>query len=359
MLIKNLKINNLRNLKSIDLEAHQKLNLLIGENGAGKTSVLESLMVLAKGRSFRSGHAAALIGPESGEFRVNAKIVHCSSREHVLGIERSRDQWRARRNGEDVKQLGDLAADLPMVILEPNSHLLVSGPPDGRRRFLDWGVFHVEHGFLGTWRRYSRALKQRNSALRMQDAGMVQSLDPLLADLGGQIDELRRELSIGLARETKARLSRLSPELPEIELRYKHGWSGESLRQALESSMKRDMERGATGPGPHRADIVIYVDEKPARELLSRGEQKALAAAMLLAQADMMAESGEKPVLMLDDLDSEFDARHRDNVLSMGMQTGAQVWVTGTLAEPYLSVGREARSLFHVEQGKITTETTA
>ena len=123
--------------------------------------------------------------------------------------------------------------------------------------------------------------------------------------------------------------------------------------------MKRDMERGATGPGPHRADIVIYVDEKPARELLSRGEQKALAAAMLLAQADMMAESGEKPVLMLDDLDSEFDARHRDNVLSMGMQTGAQVWVTGTLAEPYLSVGREERSLFHVEQGKITTETTA
>jgi DNA replication and repair protein RecF len=359
VLIKNLKINNLRNLKSVDLEAHPKLNLLIGENGAGKTTVLESLLVLAKGRSFRSVNASALIGPETSHFRVNAKILHSSNREHSLGMERTADKWRARRDGEDVKQLGDLAADLPIVLMEPNSHLLVSGPPDGRRKFLDWAVFHVEHSYLGTWRRYSRALKQRNSALRAKDTSLVQSLDPLVTDLGEKIDGLRQDLSMELGSETRRQLSMLSLELPGISLRYRSGWSGDSLRIALESSLARDMERGATGPGPHRADIVISVDDRPAREILSRGEQKAMAAALLLAQAEMMVKSGEQPVLLLDDLASELDARHRDNLLSLGMQGAAQLWITGTAADPYLSVASHQRRLFHVEQGKITTETTA
>ncbi len=357
VLIKSLKINNLRNIKSIDLETNPGLNLLVGENGAGKTSVLESLVMLAKGRSFRTGSAEALIGPQAESFTVSASVRHGEGREHMLGIERSRGQWKARRDGKDVRQLGELAADLPLVLMEPNSHLLISGPPDGRRRYLDWGVFHVEHGFLATWRRYARALKQRNAALRARDANLVKSLDPLVTDLGEQIDEQRQTVADRLVPIVKGQVARLSPELPDMECKYRRGWTGESLREALQAAMERDMDRGATGPGPHRADLSITVGGNAAREILSRGEQKAMAAALLLGQAWLMSEAGEVPVLLLDDLASELDGQHRDNVLAEVMQTGAQVWVTGTSSEPYLGLAPDNHRMFHVEHGKITTET--
>jgi DNA replication and repair protein RecF len=357
LIIKSLQINNLRNIKRAGIEAHPRVNLLIGENGAGKTTVLESMMVLAKGRSFRSNQAAALIGPEDRAFRVTAKIVNGPDRTRSLGIERSVEGWKARRDGQDIEKLGELAADLPLVLMEPNSHSLISGPPEGRRRFLDWGVFHVEHGFLGTWRRYTRAVRQRNSALRSQNGPMVKSLDPLVTDLGEQIASLRGDFFEKLAERTAHYLCVLNSELPGIDIRYRKGWSGDSLREALDHSMQRDLERGSTGVGPHRADLVLSTREKPAREVLSRGEQKALAAAMLLSQAELMADAGETPVFLLDDLASEFDDQHRSSLLSASMDTNAQVWITGTSVDPYSSVKSPERHVFHVEQGKITLKT--
>jgi DNA replication and repair protein RecF len=357
VLIKSIKINNLRNISSANIEAHPDLNLLVGENGAGKTSVLESMMVLAKGRSFRSGQASALIGPDETFFRVTASILTGPHREHSLGIERSAGDWKARRDGQDVARLAELAADLPLVLLEPNSHLLVNGPPEGRRRFLDWGVFHVEHAFLGTWRRYARAVKQRNSALRAQDEAMVASLDPLVTDLGEQIDRLRHESTRKLWKSAQGHLSALNSGLADTGMKYRKGWPGESLREALEHTRQKDMERGATGPGPHKADIVLTVRDKPAREVLSRGEQKALAAALLLAQADIMAERGEKPVFLLDDLASEFDDEHRTRLLEACTTSGGQVWITGTSAAPYASIAAGKCRWFHVEQGKIFVKT--
>ena len=137
MFIKTLNINNLRNIKSVELDLNPGLNYLLGDNGAGKTSVLEAIVVLAKGRSFRSGQISSLLGPESDEFRIVAQTERADKQKLTLGIERTAKDWKARKNGQDVKQLSELASHLPLVLIEPNSHLLVSGPPDGRRRFLD------------------------------------------------------------------------------------------------------------------------------------------------------------------------------------------------------------------------------
>ena len=279
--MKMLNINNLRNLKSVNIDLHPELNYLVGDNGAGKTSVLESIVVLVKGRSFRSGQINTLLGPESERFRVVAWTEHHDSRRQTLGIERSRNEWRARRNGEDVKQLSDLVRHLPLVLIEPNSHLLVCGPPDGRRRFLDWGVFHVEQDYLVLWRRYSRALKQRNAALRKQDKAIVESIDEVLSGLGENIDNARRK------------------------------------------------------------------------------QQQSLSAALLLSQARLMSETGEKPVLLMDDLASEFDESHLDRVLAAARLLNAQIWITGTSYVPYVSMGDGVHAMFHVEQGTITTKTTS
>jgi DNA replication and repair protein RecF len=315
--------------------------------------VLEALIVLAKGRSFRTGQVISLLGPAQDQFLISATIENSQGRSLNLGIERSASHWRARREGQDVRQLSDLAEDLPLVLMEPNSHQLISGPPEGRRRYLDWGVFHVEHAFLPTWRRYSRAIKQRNAALRSRDPQLVRSLDPLVEDLGEQIHQLRalqiEKLQAGLGQQ----LAALGPALPEIGVRYQKGWTGDSLRAALELSVERDMDRGMTGPGPHRADLVFHAGAKPARDTLSRGEQKLLAAALLLAQAQSIAAAGTTPVLMMDDLASEFDATHRSSVLNAGLASGAQLWVTGTELETIPGSAAGEGRVFHVEQGRV------
>lgn len=359
MFIKSLNINNLRNLKSVDIDLHPDLNFLLGDNGAGKTSVLESIVVLAKGRSFRSGQIGALIGPEEDQFRVVATTGQSDDRQQILGIERTRSHWKARRNGEDVSQLSDLAAHLPLVLMEPNSHLLVSGPPEGRRRFLDWGVFHVEQGFLVQWRRYSRALKQRNAALRKQDQDVLDSLDEVLSDLGEKIADARQQQIERLSPGLSEMISELSPELGEISIRYDKGWKGESLRTALGNNRKQDLERCVTGPGPHKSDLPVYQGKQQARDRLSRGEQKILSASLILAQAKLMAEGGEKPLLLLDDLASEFDQSHLSRVLKTGIQMKTQVWITGTSTSPYQSLDNHEHGMFHVEQGIITSETMA
>lgn len=359
MRIKNLKINNLRNIASADFNPHPTLNLFFGDNGAGKTSILEALVVLAKGRSFRPGPISSLLGPADDVFRVTATIERAHSAPLVLGLERSDTDWRARIGGQDARQLSDLAVYLPLVLLEPNSHLLVSGPPETRRRYLDWGVFHVEQGFLDVWRRYSRALRQRNAALRAQDAGVAQSLDPMLVEHGERIDHLRQAQVKQLCEVLPAIVERLAPELPSLEIRYQPGWGGHSLADALEKSAHRDLERRTTGPGPQRADLVFLCRGQPARETLSRGEQKVVAAALLLAQADSLERAARRPVLLLDDLASEFDERHRVNVLNMGLDSGAQVWVTGTDAGSAIASAGEGRAVFHVEHGQVDANTIA
>lgn len=354
VIVKSIKINNLRNIRTADIVADPTLNLLIGDNGAGKTSVLEALMVLAKGKSFRTGQIGALIGPEGDSFLVSAVIEHRDGQRTGLGIERSTTHWRARRDGQDCRQIGELSEALPLVLLEPNSHQLIAGPPEERRRYLDWTAFHVEHGYLALWRRYARAVRQRNAALRAKDLRLVESLDPVLADLGQEVHQQRSARASQLHGLLRDQWRSLGPDMPEIGLRYQKGWAGDDLRAALKDTCDRDMARGATSSGPHRGDLLFVAGGHPAREALSRGEQKLLAAALLLSQAQTMIESGAKPALLLDDLASEFDGRNRAAVLQASLQLGLQTWVTGTSLESLAVGNRQAYSLFHVEHGDIS-----
>ena len=359
MFVKSLKINNLRNLEAVEFDAHPKLNLLIGPNGAGKTSVLESLVVLAKGRTFRGGSIASLIGPAAANLTIFAATQDHLGAQRALGIERDTQSWAARLNGQDVKQLGDLAIHMPMVIMEPNSHLLISGPPDGRRRFLDWGVFHVEQGHLLHWRRYSRSLKQRNAALKRRQLDVIRSLDPMLAELGEKIDTARQAHFEQLIQSVAGVSATLSPQLPGIEYEYSRGWGDSSLIQAIRDSTERDIERGQTTPGPHRSDILFSVTDQAAKDQLSRGEQKILAASLLLSQALMLAEQGNKPLLLLDDIASEFDGSHLAALMAFGVRLDCQIWVTGTSLAPFKKNVPESHTLFHVEQGQLRSKTDA
>ena len=344
----------------MEISAAPGLNLLIGPNGAGKTSVLEALVVLAKGRSFRGGTHRDLIGRNGREFQLHVNI-HCGDGSaDKLGLERNASSWRARRNGEAVKTLAELSSSLPLVVIEPNSHSLVDGSPEFRRRMIDWGVFHVKPSFLNQWQRYQRVLKQRNAHLKQSavNADLLDGLDAQLLQYALQITQDRLAYVSDLKPKTFALLKLLSDGLPEIDASFSRGWSGPEYDEYLVKNRKRDMELGATAGGPHRADLKLLVNGEKARDRLSRGQQKLLAAAILLAQAQLMSETGRVPVLLIDDLASEFDADHLDKMLSLLASTKAQIWLTGvdkSLIDITISAGLEPL-VFHVKQGQISPE---
>jgi len=349
LILRKVQIQNFRNLQTVDIRPHAALNYFHGGNGAGKTSILESLVVLSRGRSFRTTQAAELVGPHGGTFQVFALAESVSGTTHRLGLERSGKRWRGRKDGEDLSQLSQLTRSLPLVLMEPDSHLLVSGPPEVRRRYLDWGMFHVEPGFLDTWRNFSKSLKQRNAALRRHQADVLDSLDAVLVQHAMKLSDYRSSHCKSLSDTIQDMLFELNSGLPEVCLEYHRGWSGSDYLEALRSSRARDLERGMTLSGPHRADLMLSCGQAAARAILSRGEQKVLAAALLLTQAELLAAAGEKPVILLDDLGSEFDRQHFSSVLRRAVATEGQVWITGTREEDLCG----SCAVFHVEQGVV------
>jgi DNA replication and repair protein RecF len=354
MWVKSLNINNLRNILSAQIDPDPCLNCFVGGNGAGKTSILEAVSVLSKGRSFRSGQISSLIGPEEKHFQIFTRIESQSGEAHQLGMQRATENWSARHNGSDITQLSELTQLLPHVLLAPSSHTLVSGPPDGRRKYLDWGVFHVEHSFLLLWRRYNRVLKQRNAGLRQSNMAVVESLDPQLVSLGEQLHQARKHHAELLNTMLQQKLPLFNRTLESVKMNYRKGWAGDSLEEAIKQASARDLERGSTGPGPHKADLYITLNGSAARERLSRGEQKAMTAAMIMAQAQLICESGERPILMLDDLSSEFDEDHQEKVLRAGLQLGVQIWLTGTDMVSAVNTSDCGFKVFHVEHGQVS-----
>jgi DNA replication and repair protein RecF len=363
--ISHLRIENFRNLEAVEIHPEPGLNYFFGENGAGKTSVLEALFLLSRGKSFRTTASEELIRYHANTFQVFAEVSEDAETQR-LGLERSRKHWRGRLNGAEVSALSELSRALPMVLMEPNSHALVSGSPDGRRRFLDWGVFHVEPRFLEAWRQYSRGLKQRNAALRRGQSQVIESLDEMLAPLGEQLSEYRKTYFESLAVEFSRQLNSERSGLQDITLELLPGWKSGSLLESLQQGRERDLELGLSQHGPHRADILLARDGRLVRNALSRGEQKNVAASLLLSQAVLLRNTGHGPVILLDDLASEFDHRHFQEVLQKALACADQVWVTGVqnevllgqaqtvLSEGWSSNLKSPPAVFHVEHGKVT-----
>ncbi|WP_233840272.1 DNA replication/repair protein RecF [Dyella sp. 2HG41-7] len=358
MRLERLHLQGLRCIGDVAIDLAAGFNVLVGANGAGKTSVLEAAFLLSHGRSFRSGAREALIQRGAGGLNIFSAVRHDDGQIHRLGLGRVGSRWEARLDGEDV-QVGQLIRECAVVCFEPGSHALIAGSAEERRRFLDWGVFHVEHEFLSTWRRYQRALKQRNSLLRgnaMPEESLLGPWEHELARAGSQIDQWRREYLDALLPYLREQAALLLPELGTVELRYRAGWPDDSdLAEVLASQRGRDQGRGHTTSGAHRADWSISFQFAPQREHLSRGQEKLTALICVLAQAWLDAQyRGEWPVICLDDLASELDQDHQAAVVGSLAGTQAQVLISGTELPRVLE--RSPVKLFHVEQGHLTPQ---
>jgi DNA replication and repair protein RecF len=355
MRFERLRIQGLRCLTEAAVDLGEGIHVFLGPNGAGKTSVLEAAYLLSHGRSFRSGAREALVQRGSPSLAVFAEVCGPGDAQQRLGLGRNGPRWEARLDGADVP-LGVLVQACAVVCFEPGSHGLIAGAAEERRRFLDWGVFHLEHAFLDAWRRYQRALKQRNALLRTGTAGPDALYAPWeheLAEAAMIIDVWRQTYLDRLSPVLSTTTGYLLPELGPVALRYRRGWNEEhDLARVLAEHRGRDLARGHTMVGAHRADWSLAFEHAPLREHLSRGQEKLTALSCLLAQAELHAECrGEWPVVCLDDLASELDLAHQAAVVDRLGAVGAQVLVTGT--ECPLPLQPRAHRMFHVEQGQI------
>ena len=356
MKLEQLRMRGLRCLTDVSIAPDPGINVFVGANGAGKTSVLEAVFLLSHARSFRSGAKEALLQRGASQLSVFAELRHADERVCRLGLGREGVRWEAKVDGANVA-IGQLVRECAVVCFEPGSHALIAGAAEERRRYLDWGVFHVEHDFLSCWRRYQRALKQRNSLLRSASTATDAEFAPWeseLAQSAHQIDRQRRAYLDLLRPKLLASVAGLLPELGVLDLRYRRGWSEEQdLAEQLREQRGRDLARGHTTLGAHRADWSIAFERAPLREHLSRGQEKLTALACMLAQAELYAEHrGEWPIVCLDDLASELDQPHQAAVVAQLTVANAQVLLTGTeLPEALRSINS---LVFHVEQGQLT-----
>jgi DNA replication and repair protein RecF len=356
MRFQQLRIANLRSIAAEDIVLAPGWNVFSGPNGAGKTSLLEAAFLLSHGRSFRSAARDALTRHGSAGFSVFGELADPVAR---VGLARRDGALQARLDGQDVA-VGELLRQVAVTCFEPGSHALIAGAAEERRRYLDWGVFHVEPLFLAKWRRYQRALRQRNALLRNQaGAAELAPWDVELAASGEAITAMRVRYFAQLQPFVTALCGELLVELGPPRLHLDEGYdTGESLFDILQSRRERDTARGHTTAGPHRADWQIGFDAAPRREHLSRGQEKLCAFACLLGQArHHAAASGSWPVLCLDDLASEVDAAHLARMRDAAEQGGAQVLVTGTSAESTPTPASGEVAWFHVEQGRVRRAT--
>lgn len=351
MALTRIRISTLRCLEDVEVELGPRRNYVFGRNGAGKTSLLEGIFLLGRGRSFRTRQTRRLVRHGDDGFAVYGEV-DVDGVIRRLGIAYRGGRLEKRIDSDVAAGMGELAGLLSVHLIDPTMHALVEGGPSERRRFLDWGVFHVERSYLEAWKRFRRALSQRNAALkRGATPAELRSWTAAFLEAAKPVDDARRRYVERLAPAVSAFGARLLDRPLVIE--YRRGWPDDApLEEALRADEAHARQHGTTETGPHRAELLLRLEGRRAQDEVSRGQQKLTAAALLLAH--VAVESTEHPgrsVLLLDDPAAELDAASLERLLGCVDDLQTQVIYTA-LTPAHLPV-EPGDPVFHVERGEV------
>lgn len=368
MYLKKINFLGIRNLIPSNISFSPKLNFLYGKNASGKTSLIEAIYLLSLGRSFRTTNLQSIISFGEKKCVVSGHINCPHSQKQVsIGVEKSYNKKsRYQVNGQKCNSVCEITKNLPVQLIDCQLHNLISAGPVYRRKFLDWGVFHMEHSFLENWRSFQKLLQQRNAVLKsgghycFETKRIYSIINGVFIEQANKIDMFRHYYLQQLLPVLKQMVKELLG-IVDLNLVYYSGWKKDSsLDAVLHNNLMLDQRYGCTHSGPHRADLIFLVGNNKLKEVLSRGQQKTFGCALMLARAILLKrKTGMSPLFLLDDFTNEIDNLGLQNIFQYLSDLDSQLFVTGVnrQALEYLLSGKFfdlcCQSWFHVERGGI------
>lgn len=363
MQITEVRLQGFRNYASARIAPAPGLNVLVGENAAGKTNVLEAVFLCALGRSHRTPRDAELINTGADAAFVGLVLTTAGgTRDVAVRILRG-DRKRISVDGTQLSRSGELMGCLNAVLFAPEDMALVKDGPGERRRFLDMELSQQKPAYYYQLQQYNLALRQRNALLRQAGRPPCSALEPWeeqLARLGASIMASRAELMTELAALAREKHLALSGGRETLSAAYRPGvvpnpseTAGDAILRRLISERERDFIRGSTGAGPHRDDMELLLDGADVRVFGSQGQQRTVVLSLKLSELEILRKArGEPPILLLDDVFSELD-RERQRMLLKAC-TGCQTFITCTHLEEIGEAGAAGMRVYSVQSGAIT-----
>ncbi|MEW6984186.1 DNA replication/repair protein RecF [Colwelliaceae bacterium 6471] len=350
--------HNFRNLVGATIDFHPDTNFIVGDNGSGKSSILEAIFYLGHGKSFRTSNVSNVVTNNFSKFVVSIQDEKCKQ----LGISRDSvtGDTEIKIDGQKQSRLSELAKNIAVQIITPESFKLFSGGPKERRRFLDLGLFHVKHDFSGHWRDFAKVLRQRNACLKNRDnIATLEYWDQAFCKHADIVSDYRHHYVSALVAEVRIWIDVLLPKISsEVEINYIRGWNSKrTLAQILSENRDRELSFGYSLFGPHKFDVKILFDKQPIESVLSRGQQKLFLLALTFAQAKLIEKVNQvKPILLIDDVGAELDINSRSLLSTAIDKLNCQVIITAIdkiVLEPFVPTNKNYK-MFHVKHGDIS-----
>ncbi|CAG7857617.1 DNA replication and repair protein RecF [biofilm metagenome] len=354
MSISRLDIYNVRNIQNQTITPSSTLNFIYGKNASGKSALIEAIFLLGRAKSFRTSNIKSVIRFNQEHLIVAAQLQQNGVTQQ-LGIQLDGKDVEIHINQQRCQNRSELAYALPLQIVHPKSFELLDSGAQVRREFMDWGIFNDDQRFLPEWRKYKKALLQRNAALKKKAVDQLDVWNSELVKYGTIVNRYREQYIQKFKPILIETVQRLI-SLINVDVRLVTGWdANRNLLDHLIEDLERDLRDGFTHNGPHRDDFQLSISEKMAKDVVSRGQLKLLVICLKLAQVELIfREKGTFSCILLDDFAAELDKQTRAKILSFLNNLNCQVFITATEKQDFgdLTLFKNYK-LFHVEQGEI------
>ena len=361
MYLEKISLLNFKNIAQEELSFCPGINCLVGDNGAGKTNVVDAVYYLSMCKSSLQMTDGQSIRHGADFFLVEGRYSSDAGRREQVVCSFSRKGGKVlKRNGKEYDRLADHVGLIPAVIVSPADSALISDAADERRRYLNAFISQLDRAYLTALMRYNAVLAERNRLLKMQpDETMLAIYDRQLVEHGNRIHARRREFAARLQPLVAEYYRRLSDDREQVELLYKSELNERPFEEVLRDARQKDLVNEFTTAGIHRDDLTLRIGGYPLRKYGSQGQQKSFLIALKLAQyAIVAAEKGERPILLLDDLFDKLDAGRVEQLIRLVADDAfGQIFITDcnpTRLRTILDRAGGSYTLFTVSNGTIT-----
>lgn len=354
-----LSLFNFRNYHRERFEFSAGLNFIYGDNAQGKTSLLEAIYFLTVGRSFRTRYAKELLRFGESFFSLEARFTK-EALEHHITIQADGLKRHIHLNQTPCKSFLEIFGLLKSVVLSPEDYTLISGPPALRRKYLDLQIAQADQQYLCKLARYQEALKQRNALLKKRRPQTLCIWEKEMAHSGAYLILSRYKCLDALTEHVRENHQILCQKKEELSIQYVHSYLDkldpqkleEDLLTIFESSREKDLQWGSTQKGPHKDDIAILLNDKPAKLFASEGQQRSLAASLRLGEWDLLKKTTcESPIMIVDDMDISLDDKRKSSLLEK-LTTCDQVFLTSPEKSSEKLFLPKDTSYFAISEGK-------